>query len=118
MQLRLKVIPTPTLTANYTAHTTLAGINPADLIRQYGSRVEYMHLKDVDTYALSKAEGAAKMASFRALGHGTVNFPEVKAALEEIGYDGILCVELDRPEVNNFHSADVSRTYLRDVLGL
>lgn len=101
-----------------TAHTTLAGIDPVALIHQYGSRIGYMHLKDVDTYALSKAEGRAKMASFRALGHGTVNFPAVKAALEEEGYDGVLCVELDRPEVCNFHSAEVSRIYIRDVLGL
>lgn len=101
-----------------TAHTTLAGIDPAAIIRQYGGRIAFMHLKDVDTYALSKAEGPAKMASFRALGHGTVNFPAVKAALEEVGYDGVLCVELDRPEVCNFHSAEVSRIYLRDVLGL
>ena len=101
-----------------TAHTTLAGMDPVELIRQYGDRIAYMHLKDVDTYALSKAEGPAKMASFRALGHGTVNFPAVKAALEEVGYDGVLCVELDRPEVCNFHSAEVSRIYLRDVLGL
>lgn len=101
-----------------TAHTTLAGMDPVELIRQYGSRIAYMHLKDVDTYALSKAEGPAKMGSFRALGHGTVNFPAVKAALEEVGYDGVLCVELDRPEVCNFHSAEVSRIYLRDVLGL
>lgn len=101
-----------------TAHTTLAGMDPVALIRQYGDRIGYMHLKDVDTYALSKAEGRAKMASFRALGHGTVNFPAVKAALEEKGYDGVLCVELDRPEVCNFHSAEVSRIYIRDVLGL
>ncbi len=101
-----------------TAHTTLAGICPVKLVHQYGSRIGYMHLKDVDTYALSKAEGRAKMASFRALGHGTVNFPAVKAALEEEGYDGVLCVELDRPEVCNFHSAEVSRIYIRDVLGL
>jgi len=101
-----------------TAHTTLAGINPAALIKQYGDRVAFMHFKDVDTYALSKAEGAAKMASFRALGHGTVNFPEVKAALEEVGYDGVLCIELDNPEVNNFHSAEVSRIYMKDVLNL
>ena len=101
-----------------TAHTTLAGIDPVALIHQYGSRIGYMHLTDVDTYALSKAEGRAKMASFRALGHGTVNFPAVKAALEEEGYDGVLCVELDRPEVCNFHSAEVSRIYIRDVLGL
>lgn len=101
-----------------TAHTTLAGIDPVALIHQYGSRTDYIHLKDVDTYALSKAEGPAKMATFRALGHGTVNFPAVKAALEEEGYDGVLCVELDRPEVCNFHSAEVSRIYIRDVLGL
>ena len=101
-----------------TAHTTLAGMDPVELIRQYGDRIAYMHLKDVDTYALSKTEGPAKMGTFRALGHGTVNFPAVKAALEEVGYDGVLCVELDRPEVCNFHSAEVSRIYLRDVLGL
>lgn len=101
-----------------TAHTTLAGICPVELIHQYGSRIAYMHLKDVDTYALSKAEGPQKMGSFRALGHGTVNFPAVKAALEEEDFDGVLCVELDRPEVCNFHSAEVSRIYIRDVLGL
>ena len=101
-----------------TAHTTLAGINPVALIRQYGDRIAFMHLKDVDTYALSKAEGREKMASFRALGHGTVDFPAVKAALEEADFDGVLCVELDRPEVCNFHSAEVSRIYLRDVLGI
>lgn len=101
-----------------TAHTTLAGMDPAALIRQYGSRIAFMHLKDVDTYALSKSEGREKMASFRALGHGTVDFPAVKAALEEVGFDGVLCVELDRPEVCNFHSAEVSRIYLRDVLGI
>lgn len=101
-----------------TAHTTLAGMDPAALVRQYGSRIAYMHLKDVDSYALSKAQGRDKMGSFRALGHGTVDFPAVKAALEEVGYDGVLCVELDRPEVCNFHSAEISRIYLRDVLGL
>lgn len=101
-----------------TAHTTLAGIDPVALIHQLGKRIAFVHLKDVDTYALSKAEGHAKMATFRALGHGTVNFPAIKAALEEEGYDGVLCVELDRPEVCNFHSAEVSRIYLRDVLGL
>lgn len=101
-----------------TAHTTLAGMDPAALIKKLGKRVQYMHLKDVDTYELARAEGRAKMATFRALGHGTVDFKAVRAALEEVGYDGILCVELDRPELNNFHSAEVSRTYLRDVLGI
>ena len=101
-----------------TAHTTLAGMSPVELIKKVGPRLAYMHLKDVDTYALKTAEGADKMGTFRALGHGTIDFPAVKAALEEIGYDGILCVELDRPEVGNFHSAEVSRIYIRDVLDI
>ena len=101
-----------------TAHTTLAGMDPAELIKKLGSRVQFMHLKDVDTFELKKLEGPAKMSTFRALGHGTVDFKAVKAALEEIGYDGILCVELDRPEVSNFHSAEVSRIYMKDVLGV
>ena len=101
-----------------TAHTTLAGIDPVALVKQMGKRIAYVHLKDVDTYALSLAEGSEKMASFRALGFGTVNFPAFKAALEEVGYDGVLCVELDRPVINNFKSAQISRDYIKLVLGL
>ena len=101
-----------------TAHTVLAGIDPVGLIKQLGSRIQYMHLKDVDTYALSKADGRAKMGTFRALGLGTVNFPAVKAALEEIGYDGVLCVELDRPAIGNYNAAEWSRKYIKLALGL
>ena len=101
-----------------TAHSTLAGIDPAALVKQLGERVQFVHLKDVDTYALSKAEGVAKMGTFRALGLGTVDFPAVKGALEEIGYDGVLCVELDRPIISNYTSAEISRKYIRLALEL
>jgi inosose dehydratase len=101
-----------------TAHTTLAGIDPVALVRQMGRRIAFVHLKDVDTYALSRADGREKMASFRALGLGTVNFQAFKAALEEVGYDGVLCVELDRPVINNFKSAQISRDYIKLALGL
>jgi len=101
-----------------TAHITLAGIDPVDIVKQYGKRIQYVHLKDVDTYALSKAEGRDKMGTFRALGHGTVDFPAVKAALEECGYDGVLCVELDRPRISNYNSAEISRIYIKNVLEL
>ena len=101
-----------------TAHTTLAGIEPVALVKQLGKRIAFVHLKDVDTYALSKAEGREKMGTFRALGLGTVNFQAFKAALEEEGYDGVLCVELDRPIINNFKSAQISRDYIKLALGL
>ena len=101
-----------------TAHTTIAGIDPVALIHQYGKRIAYMHLKDVDTYAMATGTVEQKMDSFRELGYGTVNFPAVKAALEEEGYDGVLCVELDSPTVSNYHAASVSREYIRNVLKL
>jgi inosose dehydratase len=101
-----------------TAHTTLAGINPVALIKQLGSRVQFVHLKDVDTYALSKAVGVDKMATFRALGFGTIDFPAVKAALLDIGYDGVMCVELDQPVISNYTSAEISRKYIKLVLDL
>lgn len=101
-----------------TAHTRLAGLDPAEMIRKYGGRIAYMHLKDVDTYALSKAAGGAKTRSFRALGEGNISFTSVKAALEEIGYDGVLCVELDNPRICNYQSAETSRKYIKSVLGL
>ena len=101
-----------------TAHSTLAGIDSVALIKQLGKRIGYMHLKDVDTYALSKAQGREKMATFRPLGFGTVNFPAIKAALEEVGFDGVLCVEHDRPAISNYHSAEVSRIYIKNALGL
>lgn len=101
-----------------TAHTTLAGIDPAALIRDYGSRIAYVHLKDVDTCALKKLDGRAKMSTFRALGLGTVDFRGVYEALQEVGYDGILCVELDNPAICNYNSAEISRKYIKNVLGL
>ena len=101
-----------------TAHTTLAGISPCDLAKQWGKRLAFVHLKDVDTYALSKATGTEKMGTFRALGLGTVNFPAFKATLESIGYDGVLCVELDRPAISNYNAAEFSRRYIKLALGL
>jgi len=101
-----------------TAHTTLAGMDPIALIRQYKDRIGYIHLKDVDFHALRSAVGGAKMGSFRALGQGSVDFPGIIAALREIGYDDVICVELDRPAICNYQSAEYSRRYIRDVLGM
>ncbi len=100
-----------------TAHSTLAGIDPAELARAYGNRVAYVHLKDVDPQ--HKAEDMrGRMGAFRALGLGTVDFKGFVGALKKVGYDGVLCVELDSPEICNFHSAMVSREYIKNVLKL
>ena len=100
-----------------TAHTTLAGIDPVKLCEQYADRIGYMHLKDVDPEHVPEGP-RGKMGAFRALGLGTVNFKGVVNVLKKKGYDGVLCVELDNPEICNFQSAQVSREYIRNVLKL
>jgi inosose dehydratase len=99
-----------------TAHTTLAGMDAAKAVKKYAPRIRYMHLKDVDPDESVSPEWP--MARFLPLGWGTVDFKGVVKELKNAGYDGVLCVELDKQPVCNYHSAMVSRAYLRDALGL
>lgn len=99
-----------------TAHATLAGIDAVAAVKKYAPRIGYMHLKDVDPD--ESVSPAWPMARFLPLGWGTVDFKGVVNALRSAGYDGVLCVELDKQPVCNYHSAMVSRSYLRDALGL
>lgn len=99
-----------------TAHTTLAGMDAVEATRHFAPRIRYMHLKDVDPDAGVSPQWP--MARFLPLGLGTVDFKGVVRELKAAGYDGVLCVELDNPPVCNFHSAMVSREYLRNALGL
>jgi inosose dehydratase len=64
-------------------------------------RINYMHLKDVDPDESVSPGGRWALS---ALGWGTVDSRRVKA-LRNGGYDGVLCVELDKQPVCNYHSA-------------
>ena len=77
----------------------------------------YVHLKDVAPSAPLRPE-EKPMRRFRALGQGVVDFLGVYQVLQSRGYDGIVCVELDYQKVCNFESAQFSRTYLKNVLGI
>lgn len=98
-----------------TAHTTIGGMDAPTAFAKYIARMGYVHLKDVDP---TVAQGPRPMSAFRALGLGTVDFVGVLGALLAGGYDGVLCVELDNPEVCNYQSAEVSRNYIRNALKL
>lgn len=95
-----------------TAHTILAGMDPATAFTKYISRIKYIHLKDVDP-TFSKEE---PMTGFRTLGYGIVNFRNTVDALKKSGYDGVLMVEVDNPPICNYHTAMISRKYIHDVL--
>ena len=47
-----------------------------------------------------------------------MDFKGVYKALKNGGYDGVLCVELDKQPVCNYRSAQISREYLHNALGL
>lgn len=99
-----------------TAHTTLAGMDAVKAVKKYVGRIGYIHLKDVDPDPEAFPEWP--MNRFCELGVGTVDFKGIYKALKNGGYDGVLCVELDRRTVCNYKSAMISRRYLHDVLGL
>jgi inosose dehydratase len=68
-----------------TGHVLLGGDDPAALIRAHADRIRYVHIKDVDL----------ETGEFVPLGQGALDLPAVMDALDDIGYDGWMTVELD-----------------------
>jgi inosose dehydratase len=97
-----------------TAHTHLAGMNPAAAFEKYVDRIRHVHLKDCNPQDTSEDP----MRCFVALGDGVLDFRAVVNVLREHGYAGSLIVELDWQRVCNYESARASRRYLRRNLGM
>jgi inosose dehydratase len=83
-----------------TAHLDAAGGDSAELIRVYGNRIPYVHLKD---YAAGE---------FLPLGEGELDFDRILSSLQEIGYDGWITVELDAYAGSKQEAARNSRIFL------
>jgi inosose dehydratase len=86
-----------------TAHLEAGGGVSAELISTYGDRIRYVHLKDY-------ANGA-----FLPLGQGGLDFSRIMGALNDIGYDGWITVELDAYEGSAKEAAQISKTFLEKV---
>jgi inosose dehydratase len=113
-----------------TGHYAFGGGDPSRALARYGQRVGYVHLKDVRSQALAdaRASGLSFMEAvgadvFCELGRGDAGVEAVVRDLAARGYQGWCIVEQDRivdastlPEAP-FASAQVSRAFLRDVLG-
>jgi hexulose-6-phosphate isomerase len=79
---------------------------PQDWIRTLGSRIVKLHLKD---FSLDRRNGSF---TWKNLGEGDIDWPEVRRALAEIKYNGYATTEL-----NGAGSTDPQAvsTYLKDV---
>jgi len=109
-----------------TGHITMAGIDPVELTRALGHRIIEFHLKDTKPEnrggakkILERPNDAMKDPIFFELGKGGVDFPGIKAHLDEIAWRGWLTVELDSsPYRPPKESAGISRSYIEDRLGI
>ncbi len=82
------------------AHMALGGSDPSEVIRTYGQRLCFLHLKDVRIEAAALARKNRDMVHkngppFCEIGLGTVNFTEVTQALRAVRFTGWVVVELD-----------------------
>ncbi len=112
-----------------TGHAVYGGADPVELVRRYGRRIRYVHLKDVSGHELEHVrttntgmDEAWQRGVFCALGEGVVDFPRVIEGLKKIGYDGWAIVEQDvlpgpdgRFVPEPTESARKSRAYLRGL---
>ncbi len=106
-----------------TGHYQFGGGNALEAVHEFGSRVRYLHLKDCDPTIRQQCldqqlpyQASIRAGVFCELGQGSVDFPGVIAAMEQLGYAGwaiveqdILTDDLDAPQA----SARRNRDYLR-----
>ncbi len=111
-----------------TGHYVYGGGDPLEAVRTFDSRIDYLHLKDVDPRQLERVrrekldfnEGVAA-GVFCPLGQGCVPFAEVFDELARSEFDGWAVVEQDvdptgRASGDPLEAACCSREYLRSLL--
>jgi inosose dehydratase len=89
-----------------TAHLAAGGGDPGELIRRYPDRIRHVHLKDLRRDPLT----------FHPLGQGELDFADILAAIDEVGYDRWLLVELDSYDGDPRDAAEISKTFLDKLL--
>lgn len=86
-----------------TGHLAYADVDPVGTLKEYGSRLAHVHLKDVDRNVLGRVRArgldfwaAIEEGVFCPLGRGAVDFAAVARGLHEVGYAGFSTIEQDR----------------------
>lgn len=102
-------------------HMVYAGGDVERIMRDYGGRLRYVHLKDVDPEVLARCrrEGlgfhdALRLGIFPEFGKGIVNFDAFFSALDARNYAGWIIAEQDTTAQTPLASAIHNRAFLRD----
>ncbi|HEX8917162.1 MAG TPA: TIM barrel protein [Chloroflexota bacterium] len=86
-----------------TGHLTLGGGDPVAAVREWGSRINHIHIKDARLQIIRQivdnggsAEDVWRKRAFCQFGHGDVDIDGVLSGLKEMSYAGWIVVEQDR----------------------
>ncbi len=115
----------PTLGLNFDpSHLLWQGVNPAIFLRDFGRQVYHVHLKDV---RINRDDRAGVLGShiefgdtrrgwnFVSLGHGNVDFEAIIRELNQLGYEGPLCVEWEDSGMERIRGATEALAYARRI---
>ena len=86
-----------------TGHAAFAGVNPVSLIKKYGKRIRYVHLKDIRGHVLKDVTNnqdnfmdAVRAGVFTVPGDGDIDFSAVIRELRKHDYKGWFIVEAEQ----------------------
>lgn len=108
-----------------TGHHSYAGFDPVAFVKRHISRISYMHFKDIDPVVKARAIAertgfydACAQGIFCNLGQGDVDFPAVRQALLDAGFNGWCTVEQDCDPAGPTSPVDdarANRAYLASI---
>jgi inosose dehydratase len=85
-----------------TGHLLIAGGDPVQAVKRWGSRINHLHLKDVDLVELRRVLAAGggmrdvwSSGAFVAFGKGDLDLDGVMEAIDDLDFDGWIVVEQD-----------------------
>lgn len=115
----------PTLGFNFDpSHLFWQGMTPHLFIRDFGSKIYHVHMKDAAVTLDGRAGiigshlafGDGRRAwNFRSLGHGNVDFDSIIRELNAVGYQGPLSVEWEDSGMEREFGAKESLAFVRRV---
>lgn len=114
-----------------TAHLTAAEIDVPGIIRRYGERMRYMHIKDLRAGVIEERRasegkvtgvkverGNERLPIFCELGRGIIDYGPIMDALQEVTYTDWITIEIDVSLTTPKESLSICRNYLLNRLKL
>jgi sugar phosphate isomerase/epimerase len=107
------------------SHLGYQGVDYIKFIRELGSRIYHVHMKDVWWGHGDGSVGvfgghtdfgdSRRYWDFRSLGHGDINFEEIIVALNDLKYHGPLSVEWEDMRMDRVHGGAEAAAFVRSV---